>query len=405
MKPIYIHRQIEKLVKKMASQFPSVAVTGPRQSGKSTLLKKIFPSYNYLSFDDPINRERAISDPNLFLDNAGNKVIIDEIQYVPQLLSYIKIRIDEEREKKGRFILTGSQQFSLIKNLGDSLAGRIALLDLLPFNVSEKRNIPGLKTALKDTSGCFTHACLNGSFPEPTIQKKFDLNTWHGAYLQTYIERDVRTLYNIGNLRDFQQFMSLLASRCSQTLNMSAFANDLGIGVNTIKRWLSILEASRIIYLLPPYYSNMGKRVTKAPKIYFIDCGLVSYITGIKNRDHIFNGPLGGALFENFCIQETIKYFINRGNKPKLYYYRSHNGLEIDLLIEGENRILYPIEIKLSKTPKISMANNIKRYKKQFPKLKISDGRILSLSSENITLSKDIWVQNLDDYFSWLEKF
>lgn len=403
MKNQYIPRQMEELLLKRVKQFPAVAVTGPRQCGKSTLLKELFSkTHAFVSFDDPLAREQAISDPKLFLENLGKKVVIDEIQYVPQLLSYVKIAIDRDRQRHGYFILTGSQQFTLIKNLGDSLAGRIALLDLLPFHFEEKRLISHLKKALSETQGTFLHACLRGSYPEIALDRTLDPSAWYGGYLRTYLERDVRTLYNIGSLRDFQLFMQLLASRTSQILNITSLSRDLGVGVNTIKRWISILEASRIISLLPPYHRNLGKRLTKAPKVYFLDCGLVCYLTGIQNRAHLMQGPMAGALFENFCIQETVKNFSFRGIRPLLFYFRSHNGLEVDLLIEKGLLQLFPIEIKLTKTPKPAMAESIHRFKRLFPKLEISSGRILCLNDENASLTREAQTQGLDDYDRWL---
>jgi predicted AAA+ superfamily ATPase len=390
----YIHRQIETYIKKIIKSFPCLAVTGPRQSGKSTLLMNTLPDYNYITLDDPLTRQRATTDPRLFLDTSGNKVIIDEIQWAPQLMSYIKMRVDERRDKNGAYVFTGSQQFTLIKNLSDSLAGRIALLDLLPFSVAEKaKAIP-----LKNTLDAFVHAALRTSYPEPALRSNLDVLAWSGAYVQTYLERDVRSLYNIGNLSDFQRFLQLLASRCSQLLNMSQFANDLGVSVPTIRSWLSILEAGRIIYLLPPYYVNLGKRITKTPKIYFLDIGLVCYLTGIKDQEHLLKGPLAGPLFENFCVQETIKLFFNRGRRGNLYYLRTNNNLEIDLLIEASFETLLPIEMKLSKTPSLSMGSNISRFKKLFSRLKISDGRIVSLAEESTPLSSDVSVVTLDDY-------
>lgn len=399
---LYIPRQIEQVLSRLVLQFPALAVSGPRQSGKSTLLKKLFSTtHQYISFDDPVIREQAKSDPNLFLDNLEEKVILDEIQYVPEILSYIKIRIDNERHKKGRYLFTGSQKFALIKDLGDSLAGRIALLDLLPFDIHEKRAVPYLQTLLSETEECFSHACLCGSFPEPVVAR-MDTGVWYGAYLQTYLERDVRTMNNIGSLREFQQFMQLLAARCSQSLNLSHLSHDLGVGVNTVKRWVSILEASHIIYLLPPYYNNLGKRITKAPKVYFLDSGLVCYLVGIKSKDHLLHGPMAGALFENFCLQETVKVFSNRGIRPRLYYLRTHNRLEVDLLIEGEGPVLYPVEIKLSKTPKPNMASPLNRFKNLFQGLSIGKGRILSLSERNIPLSNDILVSDFNSYIEWI---
>ena len=400
----YIHRQIEGKLEHAIKHFPALALTGPRQSGKSTLLEHIFgKTHTIVSFDDPITRERAISDPKLFIESAGEKIIFDEIQYVPQILSYIKILIDKDRHKYGKFIITGSQQFNLIKNLGDTLAGRIALFNLLTFSIEEKRHVSFLKDKLSTAQECFIHSCLRGSFPETTIYPDIDFDTWCGSYLQTYLERDIRTIYNVGILREFQQFLRLLAGRCSQILNLSSFANNLGVSVNTIKKWISILEACQIIYILPPYYKNLGKRITKSPKVYFSDIGLVCYLTGVKTKEHLFNGPLAGALFENFVIQETVKYFFNKGMQPNLYYLRTHNNIEIDLIIE-RNMQLYPFEIKLTKTPNVGMANPIEKFKILFSKLKINTGNIISISEENVPLTKNVSAINIDSYLRQLKK-
>ncbi|MCX5855141.1 MAG: ATP-binding protein [Deltaproteobacteria bacterium] len=376
------------------NSFPSLVISGPRQSGKSTLLINTLTDYKYITLDDPLTRERAAADPLLFLDTAGEKVILDEIQWAPHLMSYIKMNIDRHREKTGTYVFTGSQQFTLIKNLSDSLAGRIALLDLLPFSVDEKKSAIPLAT----TIDAFTHAALRSSYPELTTHPDLDAASWYGSYIQTYLERDVRSLYNIGNLRDFQRFLQLLASRCAQLLNLSQFANDLGVSVPTVKSWLSILEAGRIIYLLSPYYANLGKRVTKTPKVYFLDIGLACYLTGVKDREHLLKGPMAGPLFENFCIQETIKLFFNRGRRANLYYLRTNNNLEIDLLIEESFQTLIPIEFKLNKTPNLAMGSNIARFKKLFSRFTIREGRIVSLTDQTIPLSSDITAITLDDY-------
>jgi len=395
----YISRNIETILRDRLASFPSVVVSGPRQSGKSTLLTHTLPDYAYLTLDDPITRERALSDPRFFLDTAGEKVIIDEIQRAPQLLSYVKMNIDLRRDLRGIYVFTGSQQFNLIRDLSDSLAGRIALLDLLPFSVSERNKALGSRTSLQD----FIHAALRGSYPELVVSPALDPSAWYGSYIQTYLERDVRSLYNIGNLRDFQRFIQLLAARCAQVLNLSTFSRDLGVSVPTVKSWLSVLEAGRIIYLLPPYHSNLGKRITKAPKLYFLDIGLVCYLTGIKDEDHLLKGPLSGALFENFCVQETVKMFFHQGRRPNLYFLRTQNQLEVDLLVEEAFQTLIPVEFKMTKTPHPSMGAAIGRFRKLFSGWNIKPGMIVSLVDQSVPLSDVLSATTLPDYLSTLE--
>lgn len=396
----YLHRQIEPNVLQLVKSFPSVAITGPRQSGKSTLLINTLKGYKYITLDDPLAREQALSDPRFFLDSIGEKAIIDEIQLAPGILSYIKMHIDKNRGGKGMYVFTGSQQFAMIKDLGDSLAGRIALLDLLPFSVNENKEGVNLKTTLD----YFVHAALTGSYPELVVDASIDIHAWYGSYIRTYLERDIRSIYNVGNLRDFQRFMRLLAGRCAQILNLSDFAKDLGVSVPTVKNWLSLLEASRMVYLLPPYYNNLGKRITKSPKVYFTDIGIVCYLTGIKDKTHLLQGPMAGPLFENFCLQETLKVFFNSGRRPGLYYLRTSNNLEIDLLIEGPARSLIPVEIKLSKTPSLGMGSNIARFREIFSSLDIQKGFIVSLTDQTTLLRADLTAITFDDYILQITK-
>ncbi|MDD4980034.1 MAG: ATP-binding protein [Candidatus Omnitrophica bacterium] len=403
-KDIYVHRQIEPSLKAIAKQFPAIGITGPRQSGKSTLLKKLFArTHHFISLDDPLTRQKAVLDPRLFLDNIREPVVFDEIQYVPEILSYLKIAIDRNRNKRGRFILTGSQQFNLIKNLGDTLAGRIALLTLLPFSKEEKGHMPAQREKISSPQQFFTDACLRGSFPEISVRPKIDFETWYGSYLETYLERDVRSTYMIGSLREFHKFLQLLATRCSQVLNLNSLATELGVSINTIKKWISVLEASHLIYLLNPYYRNLGKRITKAPKVYFLDSGIVCYLTGIRDSRHLLNGPMAGALFENYIIQETIKCFFNQGRRPNIFYLRTHNDVEVDLIIE-KNMQLFPLEIKMSKSPNTNMAKPIERFKKIFSKLAVKPGKIICLSDEDGLLTKDASVCSLDTYLKWIKE-
>ena len=269
----------------------------------------------------------------------------------------------------------------------------------MPFSFNEKQLIKEYK--INNIKDAFINACLIGSFPELSISKKLDFESWYGGYLQTYLERDVRTIYDIGSLREFQKFVQLLAVRCSQLLNLSDLSNELGISPNTLKKWISILEASQIIFLLSPYYRNLGKRITKSPKIYFLDCGLVCYLCGIRDKKYLFNGPMAGPLFENYIIQETIKAFFNHGKRPNIYFIRTHNKVEVDLIID-KNMKIYPFEIKLTSSPSIKMAKPIEQYKNIFSKLDIEKGKIISLCNEELYLTRNVSVEPIKKFIKWI---
>jgi predicted AAA+ superfamily ATPase len=395
---MYIQRTIEKLLPGILATFPCLAVTGPRQSGKSTLLRHALPEYHYVTLDDPAILAQANTDPVYFLDTLGERCIIDEIQQAPGILSYVKIRVDADRSRNGRFVFTGSQQFGMIRNLGDSLAGRIALLDLLPFAVDELQRISPIETGQE----LFVNACLKGSYPQLALTPDIDHRLWYASYLQTYLERDIRSLYDIGSLHEFHSFMQLLAVRCSQMLNMSSFATDLGVSVPTIKRWLSVLEAGRIIYLLPPLYNNLGKRITKMPKVYFLDTGLACHLAGIRSQEQVLEGNMAGALFENYCIQETIKCYANRGKQPRISYLRTNNSLEVDLIIEGGNQRPLPVEIKLSKTPTPALASGLSRYASLFAQANPEDGLLLCLADGTTPLARGVTATGVKDFLDQL---
>lgn len=369
---MYIPRTMEKLLPPILATFPCLAVTGPRQSGKSTMLRQALPDYRYATLDDPAVLEQALADPVYFLDSLGERCIIDEIQLAPGILSYVKMRVDADRSRNGRYVFTGSQQFGMIRNLGDSLAGRIALLDLLPFAAEEMQRA----VFAKDGLALFSASCLTGAYPQLATTAEIDRSLWYSSYVQTYL-RDIRSLYDIGSLREFHRFMQLLAVRCSQILNMSSLATDIGVSVTTIKRWLSVLEAGRIIYLLPPHFNNLGKRITKAPKVYFLDTGLACHLAGVRDQEQVLRGAMSGALFENFCIQEVVKCFANRGEPPRISYLRTNNNLEVDLIIEGAALRPLPVEIKLTRTPTASLASGLVRYASLFAEANPEDALLL----------------------------
>ncbi len=331
----------------MAKNRPALLLTGCRQSGKTSLLKKLFPDYSYVTLDIPLLAEQAESSGIEFLESREEPLIIDEVQYAPELLRYIKIKIDEDREKMGRFHLTGSQKFSLMEGVTESLAGRITLLDLLSLSSYELE-----KWIEKPIEGdLLVEMILKGGYPE-LHARGLEPEQFYSDYLATYLERDVRQLVNVKNLRDFDRFIRLLALRSGQLLSMNSLASDVGVSVHTIKSWISILEISNIIYLLEPYYKNLGKRLVRAPKIYFLDTGLLVYLLGIRTRDELKNSALIGSIFETHTLGQLLRGFYNYGKKPDLFFYRDHHGHEIDFVIPvGEKLKL--IECKWSQKPSL----------------------------------------------------
>ena len=334
-----IQREITMELIASADEYPVVTVFGPRQSGKTTLAQMTFPDKSYYSLEDPDVRMAADADPRGFLASLPDGGVLDEIQRLPQLLSYIQGIVDRAK-KKGMFILTGSHQPELHQSVSQTLAGRTAVLSLLPFSLAELRNYRKKWEAFE--------LIVHGSYPR-VHEEKLKPGRFFNGYLQTYIERDVRALINLKDLRPFQQFLMLLAGRIGQIVNYTSLSNDVGVSATTIKNWVSVLKASFIVFELPPFFENIRKRVVKSPKIYFNDVGLAAYLLGIETATQLHRDPLRGGLYENLVILEILKSRLNRGKRPEMFFYRDTHGNEVDLVIRRA-RTLIPLEIKSAAT-------------------------------------------------------
>jgi uncharacterized protein len=335
-----IPRQAHQTLLRLSQGFPVVAITGPRQSGKTTLARAVFPEKPYVSLENPDTRIFAETDPRGFLGNYPDGAIFDEIQRCPDLFSYLQGIVDDDR-RMGLFVLTGSQQFGLRTHITQSLAGRVGMVQLLPFSLAE------LSSAGKQPSS-IEATIFTGAYP-PLFDRLVSPSDWYPGYVATYVERDLHQLINIRDLTAFQRFLRMCANRIGQLVNLSSLANDCGITHNTAKAWISVLEASYMIFQLQPHHQNFNKRLTKSAKLYFCDTGLASWLLGIQNADQINAHALRGALFENWVISELLKARFNQGQPSNLYFWRDSTGNEVDVIIEqGEQ--LTPVEIKSGKT-------------------------------------------------------
>lgn len=349
-----LSRDIQSEFKTLINEYPVVTILGPRQSGKTTLAKKSLPEYEYSNLEDPGEREFAESDPVAFLNQFKGSVILDEIQRVPILLSYIQVRVDKHKVN-GEFVLTGSHQLELNAAITQSLAGRTAIIKLLPFSIHELKQADIFFDHFKDY-------CFQGFLPRIYDQNQRPQKAY-ANYYQTYVERDVRLLIQLKNVSLFEKFIKLLAGRAGQLINYQSLANDVGVDQSTIKHWLSILEASFIIFKLPPYFENFGKRQTKNPKYYFMDTGLLVYLLDISNPSQITRDPLVGNIFENLVVMDCLKNILNKGDMGNIYFYRDSNGTEVDLLFQHQGKLV-AIEIKSSATFHASQFNNIEKLQK-----------------------------------------
>jgi len=351
-----IKRTIQKELAIVAKEYPVVTISGPRQSGKTTLAKMQFPGHTYCNLEDPDTRRLAVEDARAFFKRYPAPMIIDEVQRVPELLSYIQGMADATKER-GQYILTGSHQLSLRQAVSQSLAGRTALLELLPLSIDELASA-GI-TLSRD------EYIFQGFYPR-IYSENTTPQTLYRNYLRTYVERDVRQILNIKDLTLFEQFIHLLAGRAGQVLNLHSLGNDIGVSSKTLKEWLSVLEASFVVFRLPPYFENFGKRVIKSPKIYFTDTGLLCYLLGIEKHEQIMRDPALGQLFENLVVIEALKTRFNQGKMPNLYFFRDNNGYEVDLIF-SKARKLMPIEIKASMTWNPDFAKGIRHFQHTIP--------------------------------------
>lgn len=352
---MYLQRNIEEEVLAMAGQYPVITITGPRQSGKTTMVKHLFGNLPYYSFENPDTRALVESDPRAFLKKNNEGAVMDEVQHIPALLSYLQQIVDEQSDKV-KFILTGSNQFSLMDKVTQSLAGRTAIITLLPLSLTEID-----KTAMQLTD----ELILQGFYPGVHMHRLNPYKAYRN-YTETYLERDLRNLIQVKELSLFRKFIRICAGRVGNLVNLSAIANETGVAVNTVKAWITLLEASYIAYLLQPWADNISKRVIKSPKIYFYDVGLLCFILGIENANQLSRDPLRGAIFENMIVSELIKSRFNKGLDSNLYFYRDSHHNEVDIVLK-HGSMLQPIEIKSAQTFHPEFLKRFRNFQKTFP--------------------------------------
>ena len=349
-----VKRELAHIILQQSKKMPVIAITGPRQSGKTTLAKSIFPNYTYLNLEFPDIRARALDDPRLFLQTNSDGIVLDEIQHTPELFSYIHGIVDDNK-KPGQYILTGSHNFMLLEKISQSLAGRVSLFNLLPFSLSEINSVYPLPDNYLPT-------LFKGSYPR-LYDQGLHPNEWYPSYIQSYIERDARQIVNIQNLNKFQMFVKLCAGRIGQLFNASSIATEIGVDYKTIQAWISVLQTSFIIFLLPPYHKNFNKRLVKSPKLYFYDSGLACSLLGIRSPDDLLVHFLRGELYESFIMSELHKQNVHSNRQINFYYWRDSAGHEIDCIYEQQSQ-LNAIEIKSGMTINSDFFRGLEFWKK-----------------------------------------
>jgi hypothetical protein len=391
---MWITRKYEETLRALFRQFPVVVVTGARQVGKTSLVRRVFPSHSYVSLDVPSMAEQAEKSPETFIRSFAEPLIIDEVQYAPSLFRNLKVVIDQDK-RPGRFLLTGSQTFTLMHGVSESLAGRCGVLSMLNLSARE----------LQDSQQAFDEIeyIFKGGYPELYEKPEIDPHFWYGAYFSTYLERDVRSILNVGNLRDFDRFLRAAAMRTGQVLSYSDLARDVGVAPNTAKQWVSVLQASGQIVLLEPYHRNLGKRLVKSPKLYMADTGLAAFLMGFDSRESLLRHPIIGAVWENHVVMQIIKHYASKGKTVPLWFWRTGQGAEVDLLVEQGGRFV-AVEAKFSEAPDATALKGLSALRKFYGDDSLAAAYVAARTPRSYPLSDTVQAvpgKLIDQFLEW----